>query len=361
MCVSCPDVPAQACRTFNQDARATVAALLRGEHASCPGRRYTGRELAAWVLTEEQISKLRLGDLLGRRDESAAAVLSAFVAALDLRALRLDDALRFFLSLFRLPGEAQMIGRIMEAFAARYATQHADTPLGSADTVYVLSYALIMLNVDAHSAAVTHKMTQHQFAAGLRGVDGGADLPAPLLAELYASICGREIVMEQREYISSKVEGWLCKRGGRVPSWKRRYFILSGSCLYYFTSPKDAAPLGIVPLEGVEVRPTSRSQASFEVRPAALPGAQAGPRHVRSVRASSYRPGGALVEQGHHASFRFRAASAAERQRWVDAIREHSVGDPMAGVRATLSRHKSGRWAASSGEKVAAPPARAVV
>ena len=40
--------------------------------------------------------------------------------------------------------------------------------------------------------------------------------------------------------------GWLCKRGGRVPSWKRRYFILSGSCLYYFTSPKDAAPLGTV-------------------------------------------------------------------------------------------------------------------
>ena len=115
-------------------------------------------------------------------------------------------------------------------------------------------------------------------------------------------------------------------------------------------------------LEGATVDYVERvNESGFEVRPAALPGAQAGPRHVRSVRASSYRPGGALVEQGHHAFFRFRAASAAERQRWVDAIREHSVGDPMAGVRATLSRHKSGRWAASSGEKVAAPPARTVV
>lgn len=29
-------------------------------------------------------------------------------------------------------------------------------------------------------------------------------------------------------------EGWLWKQGGRYRSWKRRWFILSGKCLYYF-------------------------------------------------------------------------------------------------------------------------------
>ena len=29
-------------------------------------------------------------------------------------------------------------------------------------------------------------------------------------------------------------EGWLWKQGGRVKSWKRRWFILNDNCLYYF-------------------------------------------------------------------------------------------------------------------------------
>ena len=28
--------------------------------------------------------------------------------------------------------------------------------------------------------------------------------------------------------------GWLTKQGGRIKTWKRRWFILSGNCLYYF-------------------------------------------------------------------------------------------------------------------------------
>lgn len=39
---------------------------------------------------------------------------------MDFTGLDFDDALRHFMSKFRLPGEAQKIDRIMERFAARF-------------------------------------------------------------------------------------------------------------------------------------------------------------------------------------------------------------------------------------------------
>lgn len=67
--------------------------------------------------------------------------------------------MRQFLYSFRLPGEAQKIDRLMEAFARElYNAITTATPpqqhhsiFKSADTVYVLAFSTIMLNTDLHS------------------------------------------------------------------------------------------------------------------------------------------------------------------------------------------------------------------
>lgn len=43
-------------------------------------------------------------------------------------------------------------------------------------------------------------------------------------------------------------------QGGRVKTWKRRWFILTDSCLYYFEYTTDKDPIGIIPLENLCVR-----------------------------------------------------------------------------------------------------------
>jgi Sec7-like guanine-nucleotide exchange factor len=51
------------------------------------------------------------------------------------------------LSAFRLPGEAQKVDRVMEAFASAFVTanpQEFDSP----DTAYTLAFSVIMLNTD---------------------------------------------------------------------------------------------------------------------------------------------------------------------------------------------------------------------
>ena len=42
--------------------------------------------------------------------------------------------------------------------------------------------------------------------------------------------------------------------GGKHKNWRRRWFILTDNCLYYFKSPSDKEPRGIIPLVNLEVR-----------------------------------------------------------------------------------------------------------
>lgn len=41
--------------------------------------------------------------------------------------------------------------------------------------------------------------------------------------------------------------------GGKRKTWRRRWFILTDNCLYYFQSPKEKEPRGIIPLVNLEV------------------------------------------------------------------------------------------------------------
>ncbi|CAM9916430.1 unnamed protein product, partial [Hapterophycus canaliculatus] len=50
-------------------------------------------------------------------------VLHAYVDGIDFTDMEFDEAIRHFLSGFRLPGEAQKIDRMMEKFAERFCLQ----------------------------------------------------------------------------------------------------------------------------------------------------------------------------------------------------------------------------------------------
>ncbi|CAH8534504.1 unnamed protein product [Schistosoma turkestanicum] len=50
-------------------------------------------------------------------------------------------------------------------------------------------------------------------------------------------------------------KGWLWKLGGRVKSWKRRWFVLTeDSLLYYLTPDRSRQTKGVILLEGMNIR-----------------------------------------------------------------------------------------------------------
>jgi len=314
-----PDIPARCNHMFNADGKGTIRTLFEGSDKELSSRPFNYEELSGWLLTSEKISKLKLGDYLGRNDPHAIGCMTSVLQQLQFKDLAFDEALRFFLSLFRLPGEAQQIDRIMEAFAKRYTECHPNV-FTSADTAYVLAFSVIMLNTDAHSPQIVNKMTQEEFLRNNRGIgENGTDLPNEILSQLYQSIVTNEIKLEQREFISSVQEGWLFKQGGRIKNWKKRYTILSGNVLYYFKTPKDISPAGFIPLENVEVVRHDKTLC-FELKPAD------GGKGMKSVHMAKEKgKPAARFESGHHKSFMFKTTGFDALEDWVAAVQQHAV------------------------------------
>jgi len=152
-------------------------------------------EVAHFLRTTPDLDKTQIGELLGSPDEADLRVMHAYIDSMDFPEMELDDALRAFLSGFRLPGEAQKIDRLMEKFAERFCRSNPGA-FKNADTAYVLAYSVIMLNTDAHNPMVKQKMSRTDFLKNNRGIDDGSDVPEAYMGALYDRITRNEIKMK---------------------------------------------------------------------------------------------------------------------------------------------------------------------
>ncbi|XP_026019855.1 cytohesin-2-like isoform X2 [Astatotilapia calliptera] len=242
-------------KKFNMDSKKGVQYLVENGLLE-----WRAESVAEFLYKEEGLNKTAIGNFLGEREEMHLKILKAFVGLHEFSDLNLVQALRQFLWSFRLPGEAQKIDRMMEAFAARYCGCNPGV-FQSTDTCYILSFAIIMLNTSLHNPNVKDKPTLQRFVSMNRGINNGEDLPTELLTKLYTSIRSEPFKIPEDDgndltltFFNPDREGWLLKIGGRVKTWKRRWFILTDSCLYYFEYTTDKDPIGIIPLENLCVR-----------------------------------------------------------------------------------------------------------
>ncbi|KAF2010369.1 hypothetical protein BU24DRAFT_467017 [Aaosphaeria arxii CBS 175.79] len=157
------------------------------------------QDIARFFLDNDSISKKELGEFLGEGNPENIAIMHSFVDLMDFTKTRFVDALRRFLQSFRLPGEAQKIDRFMLKFAERYITGNPNA-FANADTAYVLSYSVIMLNVDQHSKKMKGpRMTPEDFIKNNRGINDNADLPEEYLRGIYDEIANNEIVLNTEQ------------------------------------------------------------------------------------------------------------------------------------------------------------------
>uniref|UniRef100_A0A4X2KYR0 Cytohesin-2 n=1 Tax=Vombatus ursinus TaxID=29139 RepID=A0A4X2KYR0_VOMUR len=236
--------------------------------------------------------------------------------------------LRQFLWSFRLPGEAQKIDRMMEAFAQRYCLCNPGV-FQSTDTCYVLSFAVIMLNTSLHNPNVRDKPGVERFITMNRGINDGGDLPEELLRNLYDSIRNEPFKIPEDDgndlthtFFNPDREGWLLKLGGRVKTWKRRWFILTDNCLYYFEYTTDKEPRGIIPLENLSIREVEdpRKPNCFELY---IPNNKG-----QLIKACKTEADGRVVE-GNHMVYRISAPTQEEKDEWIKSIKAAVSVDPF--------------------------------
>ncbi|XP_012141416.1 brefeldin-resistant Arf-GEF family protein schizo isoform X7 [Megachile rotundata] len=149
--------------------------------------------VARFLISRKGLSKQMIGEYLGNlQNPFNMAVLECFSHELDLSGMQVDVALRKFQAYFRMPGEAQKIERLMEIFSQRYCQCNPDvvSRLRSADTVFVLAFAIIMLNTDLHTPNLKpeRRMRLEDFIKNLRGIDDCGDIDRDILMGIYERV-----------------------------------------------------------------------------------------------------------------------------------------------------------------------------
>ena len=158
--------------------------------------------LAAFLRSDDRARRLdesSVGEFLGAEDGAARETASAFASGFDFAGAPLDVALRAFLrARFRIPGEAQKIDRVMETFAGRFCACNPRAFDGDSNAAYVLAFAVMMLNTDAHnpSMAGEARMTKSDFAAMATSTEEGRGMDAGEIGAMYDRVVKDEIRME---------------------------------------------------------------------------------------------------------------------------------------------------------------------
>ncbi|KAL7464949.1 hypothetical protein ACHAXS_005280 [Conticribra weissflogii] len=232
---------------FNESSR-DKEWIQAAEHLGVLSTPATPSSVASFLFNTPKLDKVKIGLYLskGPKDKYPfiSQVLTEFCKLFSFEGLSFSEALRMFLSTFRLPGEAQCIDRLMESFASRLfevellgnrqeqnqivektmlepprdnsdcgsvsksvragaldppaLTHQPLLPFKTADAAYILSFSTIMLNTDLHNPNMKdeRRMTLEQFIRNNRGINDGADLPVEFLTSLYQDIKNDEIKMK---------------------------------------------------------------------------------------------------------------------------------------------------------------------
>jgi brefeldin A-resistance guanine nucleotide exchange factor 1 len=137
-------------------------------------------------------------DVITDQDWFHKELLVTFCSSFNFERQTVLDGLRMFLSTFRLPGEAQMIDRILQAFSESVSRHCEEAKRGlfspdekrASDAAYLLSFSIIMLNTDLHNENIraNRKMKLVDFVRNNRnyGKDiSDNDLPMEYLQGIY--------------------------------------------------------------------------------------------------------------------------------------------------------------------------------
>ncbi|KAB1274830.1 Cytohesin-2 [Camelus dromedarius] len=308
-------------KKFNMDPKKGIQFLVENELLQ-----NTPEEIARFLYKGEGLNKTAIGDYLGEREELNLAVLHAFVDLHEFTDLNLVQALRQFLWSFRLPGEAQKIDRMMEAFAQRYCLCNPGV-FQSTDTCYVLSFAVIMLNTSLHNPNVRDKPGLERFVAMNRGINEGGDLPEELLRNLYDSIRNEPFKIPEDDgndlthtFFNPDREGWLLKLGGRSQGGRGPVVRICKS--ESDLSSQDKEPRGIIPLENLSIREVDdpRKPNCFELY---IPNNKG-----QLIKACKTEADGRVVE-GNHMVYRISAPTQEEKDEWIKSIQAAVSVDPF--------------------------------
>lgn len=138
-----------------------------------------------------------VGDYIGTDTPEQNEVRQRYVdlCAPDLQGKNFAEGIRSFTDNFKLPGEGQKIGRLMNTFGAAYHQQNPNSGIADTKSAQKLATMAIMLTTDAHNPNVKNKMTLAQLTGYVKGENNGNDFDDQLIKDIYDNITSRPLTV----------------------------------------------------------------------------------------------------------------------------------------------------------------------
>ncbi|ELP85345.1 guanyl-nucleotide exchange factor, putative [Entamoeba invadens IP1] len=160
------------------------------------------KSVAQFLMEMPQIDKTSLGKYLTSNKEFNETVFKEYMSLIDFKGQGVDSALRTMFGLFVMPGEGQVVDRVMEHFAARYAEcfkkELDELQIGSSQ-VYFLATTIIFLSTETHNANVkTRTMDTYEKFKGMVE-QFKFTLPDDYLKPLYDSVTQNAFLIPEQK------------------------------------------------------------------------------------------------------------------------------------------------------------------
>jgi len=140
----------------------------------------TKSDIVNFILSTNELDKLAVGTYL----TADTSLLEEFMKALKVEGITIDEVLRRVMERLRIPGESKKLKSVIRTLANEYYANHKHRGIWvNADSVYIVTFCTLLLNVDLHNPRVTTKMTKKQFTSNCLACD--MTIPEQYLSEIY--------------------------------------------------------------------------------------------------------------------------------------------------------------------------------
>lgn len=186
----------KAASKFNLKPKNGIKYLVANQLVPDPEEDYKGhvQQVVSFLKTTGSLDKTSVGEFLGVDATLNKDCLTEFINQYDLRGKPFVDSLRTVLSGFRLPGESQIVDRVMERFGEKFVR---DNPKGSdkvqgemsAECVFLLSFATMMMQTSLHNPnAAKQRMTLEDFSKMVKGINSQKNLEPEFIKKIYDQV-----------------------------------------------------------------------------------------------------------------------------------------------------------------------------
>ncbi|KAI8894688.1 Sec7 domain-containing protein [Globomyces pollinis-pini] len=150
--------------------------------------------IVKFLLSKSELNKSAIGVYIGDINPYNVQVRNEFINSMNFTDMELVPALRLFLQSCRMPNEAQQIDRILEAFADHYWKTNPNL-YTNPDTVYTLTFSIIILSENLHSERNKHKMDVNAFIKNSCVVKDGNNPSPELLQSIFEDVKSNQIIL----------------------------------------------------------------------------------------------------------------------------------------------------------------------